>query len=402
MKAAERRRTASRLPDLRSLAPRLAFSARRGTSVAILYMEFTPDDERAGASREELATVKQATAAALKAAIGTILRKGDLAAAGRGGRWFIVLLAARADARRPHGADEDLGVAAQRLRAVVQQQLSRAQTTAANGLAGGSLRVRCGWNVVEPAADPLEALRHAVRGAALVARVEERRATVLAAVTHELRTPLTSIIGFAERLQDRTCDAAQRHKSVGIILDEARRLQRLTDGLIDIGSWNAGALRLRRRRASLAEIAGQAGRTVAEKAASRQVAIEVVGDAHVSVDRDRCLQILINLLDNAVRYSPRGGTVAVRIARKGNQDQVTVIDRGAGFGAAVVKNRGAAFHAGGDGKTGLGLAIARILTEAHGGALRIEPRRRGGMVSVTFPRTQPRYGKNPAGPNRCL
>lgn len=404
MKRVERRRPASRLPDIGELAPQLRALARRGKAVPLLYLEFRSDEPRGAGVRSHRAAYKQATAAALKGAIGSILRQGDIAAAGAGGRWFVVLLAGRAKPASSHTLDADLGVAADRLRRAVREQLARMRSHDATALPP-RLDVRCGWNVLEPSALPLEALRHAVRGAALVARVEERRATVLAAITHEVRTPLTAIIGFAERLRDDGLDSAARGRSLDIIVAESRRLQRLAEGLIDMGSWNAGSLRLDRQSVHLADIVARACDAIADRAALRAVAVIVQGDALADVDPDRSAQIFINLLDNAVRHSPRSGTVSVRISKRSRagETKVSILDQGPGFEREVMAEAGTPFRRGKGGSVGLGLAIARLLTEAHGGSLKLARRgSSGGMVTVTFCEAKAPHIKNSAGPNTRL
>jgi signal transduction histidine kinase len=259
------------------------------------------------------------------------------------------------------------------------------------------MTVRCGWNVLEPSENPLEALRHAVRGAALVARIEERRATILAAVTHELRTPLTAIIGFAEQLQAEALKPSRSARYVDIIIDESKRLHRLAEGLIDVGSWTAGSLRLHQAQHKLAAVAGVAVQAVAERAAAKKVEICISGDAKALVDRDRCLQIFINLLDNAVRYSPESGRVTMSLKERGGLCTAEVKDMGTGFSAQARSAAGSPFSAGSDGKVGLGLAIARLLVEAHGGSMSLGNGSRGGMVTVTLPLGNARKQRIPQG-----
>ena len=395
----DRRHQLSRLPDLATLAARLRTFAKRQRPLPLLYIEFSARGPSKGpAAGRRAATYKQATAGALKASVGSVLRKGDLVAAGSGGRWFIALLSARLAETSPQSSDVDLGVAAERLRLNVQRELARVrEPVAGNAEAAERVRVRCGWNVLEPSENPLEALRHAVRGAALVARIEERRATVLAAITHELRTPLTAIIGFAERLLAHPTPA-RRARYLDIIIDESKRLQRLAEGLIDIGSWTAGSLRLKPELQAVEAIASAAAHAVAERASAKKVKIHVKGDATAFIDRDRCLQIFINLLDNAVRYSPQGGRVSVSLHEAGRLCTVDVADDGPGFSAPIRRVAGSPFAAGADGKIGLGLAIARLLIEAHGGAMSLEKSGTGGgMVTVTLPRREGPQTRNSAG-----
>src|SRR5205807_7979660 len=178
--------------------------------------------------------------------------------------------------------------------------------------------VRAGWTIIEPrdGTRPLSELRHALRGAAVVARLEERRATVLAAITHELRTPLTSILGFVERLADGGfASPAKRKRALDVVTDEARRLARLVEGLIDAGGWQAGRLALRLQPVRLRDVAARASVMMSEAARSRGVRISVRGSANAVADPDRMLQVAVNLLDNAVRHAQPGGAVRVAIAR---------------------------------------------------------------------------------------
>jgi two-component system phosphate regulon sensor histidine kinase PhoR len=124
----------------------------------------------------------------------------------------------------------------------------------------------------------MAALRHALRGAAVVARVEERRSTFLASVTHELRTPLTAIVGYVERLQSepQLGAATQRHY-LDVISSEAARLTRLVEGLIDAGAWGAGTLRLQLAPVDIAGLAERAWRTVEPRHAKRRLRFDLRG-----------------------------------------------------------------------------------------------------------------------------
>lgn len=389
MSASERRTLSSRIPELSSVVRQLE-CAGAGSAIPLLHVEFCDLDSRRTSAglRKFRAACKQATAAALKAAVGSILRQNDLVAAGRGGQWFIAVLIGRDIRAKDAGTiDADLGLAAERLRQNVQTAL---HALVAGNAAGSRVAVRCGWNIFEPASaadgDVREALRHAIRGAALVGRVEERRALVLSAVTHELRTPLTSIIGYTERLQSDTTTSKQRSHWLAIIAEEARRLHRLTEGLIDVGAWSAGGLHLRLVSCALRPIADAALQTVADRASEKKVRLTISGDARAQVDRDRVLQILINVLDNALRHTPPGARIAVRLSRNGALAKVEVCDGGPGFSNETRLAGATPFSAGSNGKTGLGLAIADVLVKAHGGRLKLGAGNgNGGLVSVTLP-----------------
>ncbi|MBC5807722.1 MAG: hypothetical protein DLM53_07680 [Candidatus Eremiobacter antarcticus] len=382
----ERRAWDSRLPELASLTDKLCAFSRAGRALPLLFIEFSNAGPRAqrSAARFERAC-RQAIAATLKAAVGTQLRKHDLVASGPGGQWFIVLLTG-SSARRAPTADADIGAAAERLRRTVQQAVSRREGDQAR--APTQVRVRCGWNVLEPVDlhRPLEALRHAIRGAALVGRVEARRAIMLAAVTHELRTPLTAIIGFAERLcEPEATTARQRLAYASIIGAEGRRLQRLSEGLLDAGAWTAGGLQLRLQRCDVRAIANTAVSAVIDRAQKRDLKIVIEGNASAQVDPDRLLQILTNLVDNALRHGPEGSCIKLRLGTRGDRCFITVTDQGRGFSVRARRALGMPFGATADGGTGLGLAISNILAEAHGGGLALGGRGRGGRVTVSLP-----------------
>jgi len=395
-----RRDIASRLPDLADIAKRLESLQRSRPAIPVLYVEFAHAKKAARASRErDEAEHKRAIAVAVRSSLGAVLRKGDIAAAGPGAQWFIVLLVARARRTKAEISDADLGVAAERLRRAVQWAMAgRAESKAT---ADGALR--CGWTVLElDGTSSLAALRQAVRGAAVVARIEERRALTLAAVTHELRTPLTAIVGFAERLRDHRTKGAARARAAEVIADEAQRLVRLTEGLIDIGAWTAGHLSLRLQACDVAAVAKAAVESVAERARQKKVRMRVFGRARIIADRDRCFQVILNLLDNAVRHSPERSSVEVAIDRHERRCTIRVSDGGPGFAPAVRTALGRPFTRGVDGRVGLGLAISKVLIEAHGGSLEAPTGGRSEVV-VTLPQHPAgRRKNNPAGPNKRL
>ena len=335
----------------------------------------------------------QATAAvedALRAAAGTLLRRDDIVVCGPSARWYAALLLDRAVAASARAAvsDADLGIVAARLRASIRSAVDERTRDLRRGGAA-NFAVRVGWTIIEPrdAERPLNELRHALRGAAVVARVEERRGTVLAAITHELRTPLTSIVGFVERLrEDADASPRRRSRALSIVSEEARRLSRLVDGLIDAGAWQAGSLTLRRRAADLGPIARKAKTLTAEAARGRGVRVKVQGDAVADVDPDRLLQVFVNVIDNAIRHAKARGVVGVAVSGARNGATIVVTDDGEGFDERAVGRIGAPFAAGSNGKVGLGLAIASMLVAAHGGTIEFGKHRGGGaQVTIHLP-----------------
>jgi signal transduction histidine kinase len=345
-------------------------AARR--SAPLLYIELT-GIERVPARRRAhaLAACKRAVAASLRDSVGTALRRSDVVAAGTHARWFVALLVDRAVAAPARATvdDANLGLICGRLGAVIRVRLRALER---RGTLPPGIGVIGGWTVLDPvSADrPLTELRQAVRGAAVVARIEAQRATVLAAVTHELRTPLTSIIGYAERLRDEPALAPSlRARYSGIVAEEGRRLHRLVESLIDIGAWTAGKLKLAPKKRKLRALVRTAWAAIGERADAKALRLALRGDVSASIDAERMEQVLINVLDNAVRHSPRGGCVRVALALVANGCAVTVSDDGPGFSRAAAGAFGSAFARDADGRAGLGLSIARLLVEAHGGTL---------------------------------
>jgi signal transduction histidine kinase len=379
-----------RIPEARTLAAPLRKLAHTRRVAPLLYFELTGLDALGKASSSRVhEQCRHAVSGALRSAIGSLLRRNDAVVEGPNARWYAALLLDRAVAARARDAviDADLGIAAGRLRAAIQ---SRIDTRAGRKDDDDArIGVRAGWTIIEPRDPerPLAELRHALRGAAVVARVEERRATVFAAITHELRTPLTSILGYAEQLASGMwADQRKRAKALDIVADESRRLARLVEGLIDAGAWQAGRLVLRRRPVALHEIATRAAATVTDAAKARGVRVVLRGKATALVDPDRLMQVLVNLLDNGVRHARQKGIVRVSIAQRPSRRSVVVTDDGPGFAPGAMRSLGSPFAVGRNGRTGLGLAISKMLVEAHDGALEFGATKTGGArVTVLLP-----------------
>jgi signal transduction histidine kinase len=352
-----------------------------------VYIEFAGlDVVDPSAQRSTRAMCGRAAAGVLRTSVGAILRCNDLVVAGPSARWFAALLRDRAfpAEERATAGDADVGIIAGRLRVAVQVALDELR---ASGALKHTVTARAGWTIIEPRDidRPLVELRHALRGAAVVARVEERRATVMAAITHELRTPLTSIVGYAEHLSDgrwteKTAEQ-KRRRAVAIIADEARRLTRLVEGLIDMGAWHAGRLTLRPAPVRLQSLVRHAVAAVAAQAKKRNIRVTVRGDAEALIDADRTLQVVVNLVANAVAHART--CIRIGIANHRRNCSIAVSDDGPGFDPELLPAIGTPFSAGRNGRAGLGLAVSKMLAEAHGGSLTVG-RAPGGGARVTL------------------
>lgn len=213
---------------------------------------------------------------------------------------------------------------------------------------------------------------------------ERLRRELLVNVGHELRTPMTSIQGFAEALRDGVVrDEMRRQRYYEIIAQEAGRLSRLTQDLFDVARFEAGQTDLRLQEMAITPWlvgAAEQARQLAEPH-NVQVTLQVgpgVEGAHLYGDTDRLNQVMTNLVQNAIRYSPSGATIRIEARFEGAQLRVSVRDQGPGLApdeADKVFDRfyqgptqSARAHKG----AGLGLAIVRSVVEAHSGTVGVD------------------------------
>ena len=228
-------------------------------------------------------------------------------------------------------------------------------------------------------------------------RLEQVRTEFVANVSHELRTPLTAIHGYLETLLDGALEEPENaRKFLEIVFRHTERLGRLTDDLTDLSNIELGRISLRLEPTAVSDVADSVLAIIAPRAVAGQVSVEAklpAGLPEVVVDRDRLAQILINLVDNAVKYTPKGGHVRVegRVAERG-MVEVTVRDTGVGIPKADLPRLTERFYRVDKarsrdlGGTGLGLAIVKHLVLAHGGELDIDSELwKGTTVRFTLP-----------------
>lgn len=203
--------------------------------------------------------------------------------------------------------------------------------------------------------------------ARLAADTEERR-RLLADVSHELRTPLTVIAGNVEAMLDGLYPADRAH--LELLLAETRQLERLVEDLRTLSLADAGGLRLHREPVDLADLATDvvAGFSAAADAAGVSLAVDATDVPSIELDPRRIRQVAGNLVSNAVRHTPAGGSVAVRVRPDADATVLEVADTGTGMDPdAAARAFDRFWRAGGGAGAGLGLAIVRDLVRAHGG-----------------------------------
>ncbi len=238
------------------------------------------------------------------------------------------------------------------------------------------------------------------RAAAVRIQTEEMRSTLLSAVSHDLRTPLATITGAATTLRDGgELTPTVRQELLVAVCDEAERLERLVGDLLDMTRVEAGGLQLRREIVPMEEMIGSALGRVQAKLGNRQVTVVApAGVTLVAVDPVLFEQVFINLLENAVKYTPVTAHLVFTTSEVDGQVSVVLEDDGPGIPPGRELQVFDKFYRGehpGIGGVGLGLAICHGILHAHGGTITASNRVNGG---ARFELRLPVATLPPAGP----
>jgi two-component system sensor histidine kinase KdpD len=221
---------------------------------------------------------------------------------------------------------------------------------------------------------------------------ERLRNSLLSAVSHDLRTPLAAIAGASSTLLDggQGLDQGSQHELLQSISDEAQSLNQLVGNLLDMTRLEAGALTVRREWHSLEEIVGVVLNRMGQRLDGRPIMTRLPPDLPlVFVDATLLQQVLINLLDNAHRYSPAGTPIEVTASVTGKTLTVEVADHGPGLApgdeARVFEKFYRSPHQGARSGVGLGLSICKGIVELHGGRMWAENGNGGAVFSFSLP-----------------
>ena len=223
-----------------------------------------------------------------------------------------------------------------------------------------------------------EVARLSARFGEMAVRLAESEALTrnfLMSVSHELRTPLTAIRGHVAALREGVVEGEDaRERSLEVIAEEGQRLERLVGDVLDLAKLDARRFALLREEVDMRALCERAYDTFAEEARARDIDYELeLGEGAVLVtDGDRVLQIVTNLVANALRWTPPGGRVDLALARRNGEVTVTVSDTGPGIAPDEEERIFRPFWSGDGGGTGLGLPIARELAFALGGRLELQ------------------------------
>lgn len=267
-------------------------------------------------------------------------------------------------------------------------------TSAARAMADGNFDVRVSTETGSPEITELSTAFNSMAGR--LAEVETSRREFVANVSHELRSPITSIRGFVEGMEDGTIPPEEHAKYLALVSDETRRLSKLIGDLLALS-------RLERDDAAL-EYSDFDINEMLRRAIIRRVndlegkQMEVDCDFHpepcmVHADSDRIEQVVVNLLDNAIKFTPKAGRITLTTRADRDACTVTVADNGVGI---APEDRERVFerfftadraHTAGKG-TGLGLSICQRIMDMHGQSLRLLDTREGTAFAFTLERTK--------------
>jgi two-component system sensor histidine kinase KdpD len=245
-------------------------------------------------------------------------------------------------------------------------------------------------------------LADAAKAAALRAKTEELRSSLLSAVSHDLRTPLGAITGAATTLRDGTGTMAPRERAelLETICEEADRLERLVRNLLDMTRLESGTLEVKREWVPLEEIVGAALNRLEAQLAGRPIRTQLPAELPLlSADPVLLEQVFINLLENARKHTPPGTPIEIRAQAGSNATTIEVADLGPGLPPGSEARVFERFFRAGNTRApgaGLGLAICRGIVEAHGGTISAKNHDGGGAV---FRMVLPRAGEPPAVPS---
>jgi signal transduction histidine kinase len=224
----------------------------------------------------------------------------------------------------------------------------------------------------------------------LASRLEElegARMRFISEVSHDLRTPLAAVKGLLANLVD---DANPLDRpELELAERQTDRLIRLVNQLLDFARWQGGRLVIERRPVDVGAIARDAVALCAAAASHRTVGLSTEVPEHPVVlhgDGDRLQRVLLNLIDNAIKFTPLGGSVVVRVAVLESHAAITVSDTGRGMSHEELNEAFEPYRRGEGGGTGLGLAISRAIVDAHGGKMDLDSAPgRGCRIRFTLP-----------------
>ncbi|WP_152654834.1 two-component system histidine kinase PnpS [Oceanobacillus sp. CFH 90083] len=257
-------------------------------------------------------------------------------------------------------------------------------------------------NYMEVIAAPIFNEHNMIKGAVLVIyditelkRLEKMRKDFVANVSHELRTPITSIRGFAETLKEKQHDEKAAEEFIEIIYKESHRLQLLIEDLLELSRLEREGVQLEKEDFNVKQMIDAVLPALEKKAEKKelQLTTSVSRDMNIFADAEKLKQVVINLLDNAINYTPAGGSVNLNVSEEKNRVHFSIEDTGIGIEQKAIPRVFERFYrvdkdrSRNTGGTGLGLAIVKHIVEVHQGEIVVESEmNKGTTVHVYIPK----------------
>jgi signal transduction histidine kinase len=376
MASATNSRAPKTTPNLDALADPVAHAVQ-AAPVPLLVLRL-PQFERIAWREGKRAAqrLERKTTVAFLNACRRVLRTGDLTGHDAGSDVFVIAMTAPSrEARIPSSID---------CRSALERVAAEMSCTV-------DMRVETGWTLLRRF-DLAAGLGHEIELALERGARDRERYEFFAAIGHELRTPLTSIRGYLETLLDDGVDAATARRFLDTARREALRMGRLLEGMFEFSLLDLSADALLGRGCPLAQQIDMACEVVRPLAERRAIRVERgrCEELAVCIEADACLQLLVNLLDNAIKYGRDGGRVAISLRVYGEDAVLYVDDDGPGIAPAeresIFALRARGSQTGGRPGTGIGLAIVKMIAERCGGTICVGESPLGGArFEVTLP-----------------
>ncbi len=257
-------------------------------------------------------------------------------------------------------------------------------------------------NYMEVIAAPIFNEHNMIKGAVLVIyditelkRLEKMRKDFVANVSHELRTPITSIRGFAETLKEAQHDEKAAEEFIEIIYKESHRLQLLIEDLLELSRLEREGFQLEKEDFNVKQMIDAVLPSLEQKAEKKELnlATSISSDISIHADVEKLKQVIINLVDNAINYTPSGGDVNLKVSEDEHRVHFSVEDTGIGMEQKVIQRIFERFYrvdkdrSRNTGGTGLGLAIVKHIVEVHQGEIVVDSEvNKGTAIHVYIPK----------------
>lgn len=262
-------------------------------------------------------------------------------------------------------------------------------TKVAEKMAAGQLKVRSGTKFNDEIGKLSDTLNYM---ADELIRKEQLKNDFISSISHELRTPLTSIKGWAITLQGAQLNKNPLFKDgLKIIEQESDRLGNMVDELLDFSKFVSGRIALNREEVDIGDIVDRISKQLQPKAKESNISLKVFQESNLPIilaDVNRVKQVFINLLDNAFKFTPKGGKVSVKTSHKKDMVVIEIEDNGSGIAEEDIPHIKERFYKGKNSRSnsGLGLSICDEIMDLHGGSMEIESQlNKGTKVKVSFP-----------------